>query len=102
MKRITFIEFLAELTVSDEPMQALQDVKQAARNPDRYKKQQLAQSVNDQREIQKDRDDPLKSEKLRIAKMKQQLNNNEKRLSQKEKRMQRNAGVEQSGEEGQM
>lgn len=100
MSNLTFKEYLIELTVSDEPMQALKDVKQAARNPDRYQKQQMASSVDDQRAIQQNRDDPLKSEKLRIAKMKQQLNNNEKRLSQKEKRMSRQAGVE--SDEGQM
>lgn len=101
MKKPTFIEYLTELTVSDDPMQALKDVKQSARNPSRYQKAQMAQSVDDQRSIQQNRDDPLKSEKLRIAKMKQQLNNNEKRLSQKEKSMAQRAGVEH-GEEGQM
>ena len=100
MSNLTFKEYLIELTVSDEPMQALKDVKQAARNPDRYQKQQMATSVDDQRAIQQNRDDPLKSEKLRIAKMKQQLTNNEKRLSQKEKRQARQSGVE--SDEGQM
>jgi len=94
MMKQTFIEYLTELMVSDDPMQAMKDVKQASRNPDRYKKQQMAKTVDDQKEIQQDANDPLKSDKLRLAKMKQQMSSQEKRLSQKEKRMAKQAGVE--------
>ena len=94
MAKQTFKEFLIELMVSDDPMQAMKDVKQAARNPDCYKKQQMSKTVDVQRDIQQDKDDPLQSDKLRIAKMKQQLASQEKRLAQKEKREAKLAGVE--------
>ena len=94
MEKPTFIEYLTELMVSDDPTQAIKDVKQAARNPDRYKKQQMAKSVDDQQEIQKNANDPLKSDKLRLAKLRQQLSSQEKRVTQKEKRMAKRAGVE--------
>ena len=94
MAKQTFKEFLVELMVSDDPMQAIKDVKQAARNPDRYKQQQMAKTVDAQKDIQRDKEDPLQSDKLRIAKMKQQLTNQEKRLSQKERRAAKRVGVE--------
>lgn len=94
MAKQTFKEFLIELQVSDDPAEALKDVKQAARmGKDRYRKQQMAKNVETQRDIQKDVDDPLKSDKLRLAKMKQQAAAQEKRLAQKEKRTARRAGV---------
>jgi len=99
MKNITFIQYLTELVVSDDPTQAMKDVKQSSRNPDRYKKAQQAGNVEDQRTIQKDNEDPNKSEKLRIAKMKQQLNRGETRLQQKEEQMARRAGVKSGGEQ---
>lgn len=90
----SFIEFLTELTVSDDdPAQALRDVKKAARNPNQYKKQQQAQNVQDQRDIQKDKDDPLKTDRMRVAKMKQQLARQEKTVAQKEKRNETRAGI---------
>lgn len=101
MSKLTFIEYLTELMVSDDPGQALRDVKKAARNPDQYKKQQRAASIDDQKALRQDRDDPLKSEKLRIARMKQQLSNSEKRLSRKEKQMAQQSGIE-SDEDGQI
>lgn len=94
MVKQTFKEFLVELQVSDDPAQALKDVKQAARmGEDKYRKQQMAKNVEAQRDIQKDADDPLKLDKLRLAKMKQQAAAQAKRLSQKEKRAARQAGV---------
>jgi len=93
MTKQTFKEFLIELMVSDDPMQAMKDVKQASRNPDRYKKQQMAKTVDTQREIQQSEDDPLKSEKLRLAKMRQQVAAQENRLAQKEKREVKRVGV---------
>ena len=90
----SFIEFLTELTVTDDdPAQALRDVKKASRNPNQYKRQQQTQNVQDQREIQKDKDDPLKSDRLRVAKMKQQLARQEKNVAQKEKRNETRAGI---------
>ena len=100
MAKQTFKEYLIELMVSDDPMQAMKDVKQAARSPDRYKKQQMARTVDVQKEIQQDKDDPLKSDKLRLAKMQQQMASQEKRLAQKEKRMARQAGVSPTEEQG--
>ncbi len=94
MSKLTFREYLIELMVSDDPLQALKDVKQAARNPDRYQKQQMATNVEDQKTIQSNKDDPLKSDKLRVAKQKQQLAMQQKRIAQKEKRLATQAGVE--------
>lgn len=94
MKRPTFIEYLTELMVSDDPLQALKDVKMASRNPDRYQKQQMATNVEDQKEIQTNKDDPLKSDKLRAAKQKQQLAIQQKRIAQKEQRLASQAGIE--------
>jgi len=94
MSKLTFKEYLIELMVSDDPLQALKDVKMAARNPDRFQKQQMATNVEDQKEIQANKDDPLKSDKLRAAKQKQQLAIQQKRIAQKEKRLARQAGVD--------
>ncbi len=94
MANLTFIEYLVELTVSDDPMQAMKDVKQAARSPERYKKKQMINNVEKQREIQKNNDDPLKSDKLRIAKLKQQVAAQEKRLAIKVEQNAKRAGVE--------
>lgn len=89
----TFKEYLIELMVSDDPAQAIKDVKQAARNPNRYQMQQMAKTVNAQRDIQQAKDDPLKSEKLRLVKMQQQVAAQKKRLAQKQKREEKQAGV---------
>lgn len=94
MSKITFKEYLIELMVSDDPLQALKDVKQASRNPDRYQRQQMATNVEDQKEIQMNKDDPLKSDKLRAAKQKQQLAMQQKRIAQKEARLAKQAGIE--------
>jgi len=83
MKHLSFIQYLTELTVSDDPTQAMADVKQAARDPERFRKKQMAQGVDDQRDIQQT-DDPNKAEKLRIEKLKQQLLQAKQRLSSKE------------------
>lgn len=100
MANLTFIEFLTELQVSDEPMQALKDVKQAARSPDRYKRQQMAKNIDAQQDIQKAADDPLKSDKLRVAKMRQRLAMQQKKLAQKEQRAEKQAGVETDRQQG--
>ena len=93
MKKLTFREYLIELMVSDDPMQALKDVRKAKMNPDRFNRQQRATNVEDQRAIQQKQDDPLKTEKLRVSKMKQQLAMNEKRLREKQERAEKLAGV---------
>jgi len=93
IKESTFKDYLMELVVSDDPVQAVQDVKTAARNPDRYKKQQMRNSVDQQREIQKS-DDPNKSEKLRLAKLRQQAAMQQKKVDDKEKQAEREVGIE--------
>ena len=93
IKEATFKDYLMELVVSDDPVQAIQDDKTAARNPDRYKKQQMRNSVEQQREIQKS-DDPNKTERLRLEKLRQQAAMQQKKLDDKEKRAEREAGIE--------
>lgn len=95
MKKITFKEFLVELVVSDDPAQAIQDVKSAAKNPEKYKREVMARTVDKQKEIQQDKEDPLKNEKMRIMKLRQQLAAMEQRLAQKEKQLSQNIGMQQ-------
>jgi hypothetical protein len=92
IKEATFKDYLMELVVSDDPMQAMQDVKRAARNPDRYIKEQMRSTVDQQREIQKS-DDPNKTEKMRLAKLKQQMQMQQKKIENKEKQAEREAGI---------
>ncbi len=97
MNHLTFIEYLSEVMVDvdpNDPTTALKKTKMAIQNPDRFRKEQIATSVDDQKEIQQQQDDPLKSEKLRISKMKQQVVANEKRLAQKQNNMNKRAGIE--------
>ncbi len=93
MKMLTFIEYLTELTVSDDPLQAKDDLKRASKDPERYRREQQSRGVDDEKNIQANKDDPLKSEKLRVAKMKQQLSRNEGNLARKEDTMRKKAGV---------
>jgi len=88
MAKQTFKEYLMEVMVDvdpNDPAASMGKVKQAVKNPDKFAKQEVASGINKQQEIQQDRDDPLKSEKLRLAKMKQLAAAQEARLSQKEK-----------------
>ncbi len=100
MSKPTFIEFLTELMVDvdpNDPVASMKATKQAIKNPDAASKEEIANSVDDQRNIQQNKDDPNKSEKLRIAKMKQQIANNEKRLVSKEKQQAARAGIAPEG-----
>ncbi len=85
IKECTFRDYLMELQVSDDPAQALQDVKTAARNPDRYTKQRNADIVQKQREVQQAKDDPNQSEKLQLIQAEKQTAMRRKRLADKEK-----------------
>jgi hypothetical protein len=93
MSHLTFKEFLTEIMVSDDPAQAMQDIKQAARmGEDRFRKQQLAKKSQEQKNIQQS-DEPLETEKLRVSKKEQDLMRDKQRLAQKEKRMAKQQGV---------
>ncbi len=100
MSKPTFIEFLTELMVDvdpSDPIAAMKATKQAIKNPNAASKAEVANSVDNQRNIQQSKDDPNKSEKLRIAKMKQQIASNEQRLASKEKQQAARAGVAPEG-----
>lgn len=92
IKECTFRDYLMELNVSDDPAQAMQDVKTAARNPDRYQKQQAASTVSKEREV-KASEDPNKAEKLRILQMRKATQQKEKQLRQKEERSEQEMGI---------
>lgn len=92
IKECTFRDYLMELMVSDDPARAMQDVKTAARNPDRYQKQQAADTVTQERDVRKG-EDPNKAEKLRIIQMKKQMQQKEKMLRQKESQSEQAMGI---------
>ena len=92
IKECTFRDYLMELQVSDDPSQAMQDVKTAARNPDRFQKQQAENNVSQEREV-KGSEDPNKAEKLKILQMRKQTQQKEKMLQQKEKRSEQELGI---------
>jgi len=93
MSHLTFKEYLIELMVSDDPAQAMQDVKQAAKmGSDRYTRQQMAKSVDKQKEIVQS-DDPLETDKLKLAKKEQDLLRAKQQVAQKEKQAAKRAGV---------
>jgi hypothetical protein len=92
IKECTFRDYLMELMVSDDPAQAMQDVKTAARSPDRYQKQAAANTVSQEREV-KSSEDPNKAEKLRLIQMKKQMQQKEKMLRQKEQRSEQEMGI---------
>lgn len=96
MSKLSFIEYLTEIMVDvdpNDPNASLKKTKMALQNPERFRKQQTSSNIDDQKEIQQKQDDPLKAEKLRIAKMKQRIINDEKRLSQNEIRAGKQAGI---------
>jgi len=93
MSHLTFREYLMELMVSDDPAQAMQDVKQAAKmGQDRYNKQQMAKSAQQQKEITQS-NDPLEADKLKLAKKEQELLRSKQQVAQKEKMAAKQAGV---------
>ncbi len=93
IKECTFRDYLMELQVSDDPAQAMQDVKTAARNPDRYQKQREATVVQKQREVQQAKDDPNQSEKLQLIQAEKQTAMRKKRLADKEKKTEQEMGI---------
>ena len=66
IKECTFKDYLMELQVSDDPAQAMQDVKTAARNPDRYAKQRAADIVTKERNVKQATDNPTQREELML------------------------------------
>lgn len=95
MKRPTFIEYLTEFMVpDDDPAAAMQAVKRQARNPEQYRREQLAKNVETQRALQQDKENPNKSKEMRIAKMELQVAQTKKRLEQDKKRQAIRAGVD--------
>jgi len=98
MERPTFIEYLTELMVDDDPAQALQDVKRASRNPEQFRREQMAKNVDDQRALQQDRNNPTRSEEIRIAKMEQQVARSKKRVAQKQKQEAKRQGLDTEGQ----
>ena len=93
IKDCTFKDYLMELQVSDDPARALQDVKTAARNPDRYAKQRAADIVTKERDVQQAKDDPNQSEKLRLIQAEKQTAMRRKRLADKEKKTEQEMGI---------
>jgi uncharacterized protein with WD repeat len=96
MAKQTFKEYLIEVMVDvdpNDPATSMGKVKQAVKNPDKFSKEQVASGINKQREIQQDKEDPLKSEKLRLAKMQQLAQSQEAKLAQKEKTAAKQAGM---------
>jgi len=93
IKECTFRDYLMELQVSDDPAQALHDVKTAARNPDRYAKQRASDTVQKEREVQQAKDDPNQAEKLRVIQAEKQTAMRRKRLADKEKKTEQEMGI---------
>lgn len=93
LKECTFKDYLMELQVSDDPAQAMQDVKTAARNPDRYQKQHAASVVQKQRDVQQAKDDPNQAEKLQLINAEKQTAMRRKRLVDKEKKTEQEMGI---------
>lgn len=93
IKECTFRDYLMELQVSDDPAQALQDVKTNAKNPDRYQKQNAANIVQKQREVQQATGDANKSEKLQLIQSEKQTAIRRKRLADKEKKTEQEMGI---------
>ncbi len=82
----TFKDFLMELMVSDDPQQALKDVRMARQNPDGYNKLQTKNTINKKKEIMGDQEDPNKSERMRVNDSERKLLVQKKMLADKEKR----------------
>lgn len=93
IKECTFKDYLMELQVSDDPAQALQDVKTAVRNPERYAKQRAVDTVQKEREVQQAKDDPNQAEKLQLIQSEKQTAMRKKRLADKEKKTAQEMGA---------
>ncbi len=90
----TFKDYLIELMVSDDPQQAMKDVRMAKQNPDGYNKLQTKNTINQKKEIMGDQEDPNKSERMRINDSERKLLTQKKMLADKEKRQ----GTEQDND----
>jgi len=82
----TFKDYLMELMVSDDPKQAMQDVRMAAKNPNGYAKVKTKEVLDNKKEIMGAKDDPNKSEKMRVNDSERKLLAQKKALADKEKR----------------
>ena len=83
-----------ELMVSDDPAQAMQDVKTAARSPDRFRKQQQAAAVTKERDVKQATDDPNQREKLMLIQKQKLAAQAAKQLAAKEKKTAQEMGSE--------
>lgn len=94
IKECTFRDYLMELMVSDDPAQAMVDVKTAARSPDRFRKQQQAAAVTKERDVKQATDDPNQREKLQLIQKQKIAAQAAKQLAAKEKKEAMAAGAE--------
>ena len=94
VKDCTFKDYLMELQVSDDPAQAMLDVKVAARNPDRYQKKQQATAVNKEREVKQATDDPAQREKLMLIQKQKIAAMAAKAVTDKEKKTAQTMGIQ--------
>lgn len=97
IKECTFRDYLIELQVSDDPAQAMLDVKTASRSPDRYRKQQAADAVTKERDVKRATDDPNQREKLQLIQKQKIAAMAAKQLAAKEKKAAMAAGAEDMG-----
>ena len=96
MANQTFKEYLVELMVDvdpSDPAATMGKVKQAGRDPATFAKKQEPSSVHKKSEMRQYNNDPLKSEKLRLAKMQQAASAQEKRVTQKAETMAKRGGL---------
>ncbi len=96
--KITFKEFLMELMVSDDPMQAKRDIMMAQKNPDMYQKSQIKGTLDRSREIQGDKENPNKAEEMRVNDSERKLMLQKKRLADKQKAQAKAQGAEQGND----
>lgn len=93
IKECTFRDYLMELQVSDDPAQAMLDVKTATRNPDRYRKQQAADAVTKERDVKRATEDPNQREKLMLIQKQKLADQAAKQLATKEARTAQDMGA---------
>lgn len=97
MEKLTFKDYLMLETEIDttmskqDQMRALQF---ANKNPEGAFKKDLRDNVDKTREIQQDKNDPNKSEKLRLLNLKKQAQMQQKKVVQKEKNSEQAMGIE--------
>lgn len=82
----TFKEYLMELMVSDDPQQAMKDVRMAKQNPAGYNKLQTKNTIDQKKQIMGDTEDENKAERMRINDSERKLLTQKKMLADKEKR----------------